>query len=268
MISSISRVNVLGVGISELNLETVQIALEQACFDSSHAGYVTVTGVHGVVESQQNPDLKTVHNRSFLTTPDGMPMVWIGRGYGFAQMNRVYGPEMMEQFFSQTEGKGIRHYFFGGEEGVAESLREKLLERYPQSEIVGTFCPPFRPLSSEEELRLCSELQEKRPHCMWVGLSTPKQELFMSRFLEKFSSLSQGWGHGFTLLGVGAAFDFLSGRVKQAPYWIQRSGFEWLYRLLREPQRLWKRYLINNAKFLFSIAGQLLGLKHYDLVNK
>ncbi len=250
----VSRIDVLGVGISVLNLD---IAIEQivhAGEDPHHLGYVTITGVHGVMESQDDDALKAIHNSSFLSTPDGMPMVWIGKYvYGHQHMDRVYGPELMDEIFRRTEGSGIRHFFYGGADGVAEELKTCLLRRYPQSNITGTYTPPFRPLSENEEQDFVNQLSATKPHLIWVGLSTPKQERFMASLLDKYPDLNKTWNNGTTLLGVGAAFDFLSYQVKQAPYWIQRSGFEWLYRVFQEPKRLLMRYLMSNTKFLINI---------------
>lgn len=251
--SQVERVDVLGVGISALNLDSAIQEIEAASATADHLGYVTVTGVHGVIECQDDEALKEIHNHSFLSTPDGMPMVWMGKLAGKKSMDRVYGPEFMDLFFKRTEGKGIKHYFFGGADGVAQLLKEKLLEKYPKCEIVGTYTPPFRPLSEEEEQALAADFNETQPHCIWVGLSTPKQEKFMHGFLSKFPTLNEGWGHGATFFGVGAAFDFHTGRVKQAPYWIQRSGFEWLFRVCADPKRLWKRYAVSNSRFIWAI---------------
>jgi len=166
--------------------------------------------------------------------------------------------DVMKDFLACTEGSGLRHFFYGGAEGVADALKDSVLQNYPKTEIVGTFCPPFRPLNDYEEACLLAQLQETKPHCIWVGLSTPKQERFMAHFVRKYLDINQYWGHGLTLFGVGAAFDFISGRVKQAPCWIQRSGFEWLYRVYADPKRLWKRYTVNNTKFVFKILLQLV----------
>ena len=255
---SVQRINILGVGISVLNLDSAIQAITDACENSAHLGYVTVTGVHGVMESQKDEALKNIHNKSFLSTPDGMPMVWMGKYiYGHEDMDRVYGPELMDEIFRQTECSGIRHFFYGGAEGVANNLKECLLRKYPESSIVGTFTPPFRPLNNDEEKSLLTEIDNTRPHCIWVGLSTPKQECFMHDFVEKNPDLNKSWGNGVTLLGVGAAFDFLSYQVDQAPYWIQRSGFEWLYRAYKEPKRLLKRYIVSNGSFLLHLIRRI-----------
>ncbi|MFM8358377.1 MAG: WecB/TagA/CpsF family glycosyltransferase [Verrucomicrobiota bacterium] len=250
------RVNVLGVGISVLNLETA-VAVLAGAVRAGRRGYVCVTGVHGVMESQSDEALRRIHNASLLTTPDGMPMVWLGRQAGHRSMDRVYGPDLMERVFAWSQGSGATHFFYGGNTGVAEELKGRLEARFPGIRVVGTATPPFRPLTAGEENALVEQVAALRPDFFWVGLSTPKQERFMAAYLPRLETK--------VMLGVGAAFDFHAGRVDQAPRWIQRSGFEWLYRLAQEPRRLWRRYLRNNPLFLWKIAGQLSGWRKYSL---
>jgi N-acetylglucosaminyldiphosphoundecaprenol N-acetyl-beta-D-mannosaminyltransferase len=250
------RINVLGVGISVLNLESA-VATLAAAVANRRRGYVCITGVHGVMESQSDPALRQIHNRSLLTTPDGMPMVWLGRLAGHRSMSRVYGPELMEHVFEWSRYSGATHYFFGGNTGVADELKTRVESRFPGIRIVGTHTPPFRPLNPQEEADLIQEVTLLKPDFFWVGLSTPKQERFMSSYGPRLAAT--------VLLGVGAAFDFHAGRVRQAPRWIQRSGFEWLYRLCAEPRRLWKRYLTNNPRFVIRLLGQALGFRKYPI---
>lgn len=256
-----SRVNVLGVGISVLNLELTERQLFEAADRPDFQGFVTITGVHGVVESQKDEELKKIHNRSFLSTPDGMPMVWIGQWSGHREMDRVYGPELMLKVMESSSKTGHGHYFFGGARGVADELKENLVDRFDGLNVVGTMCPPFRALTEEEEENLYEKLQAIKPHFFWVGLSTPKQEYFMHNFLKKYKDLTKDWGHGMVMLGVGAAFDFHSGKIKQAPYLIQRSGFEWLYRITQDPKRLLKRYAVSNSVFIYKLCLQIAGKK-------
>ena len=250
------RVNVLGVGISVLNLDSAVAVLAEAVRTRTR-GHVCVTGVHGVMESQADPLLRRIHNRSLLTTPDGMPMVWLGRLAGHRSMGRVYGPDLMERVFAWSQRSGATHFFYGGNTGVAGELKASLERRFPGVRVVGTYTPPFRALNEEEQAALARQVSECRPDFLWVGLSTPKQERFMDAFGPRLDAT--------VMLGVGAAFDFHAGRVSQAPRWIQRSGLEWLYRLCAEPRRLWKRYLTNNPRFVARIAGQKLGLRSYTL---
>tara|TARA_R110002096_G_scaffold316010_10_gene510352 strand:+ start:2189 stop:2974 length:786 start_codon:yes stop_codon:yes gene_type:complete len=252
---TVDRFNVLGVGISALNMERATGEVLRL-LDSDSKGYVCVTGVHGIIEAQDDPELRTIFNDSFLTTPDGMPTVWIGKlVYGFSQMDRVYGPDLMLEVFRKTEPKGTRHFLYGGTEGVADELRTSLLERFPDAEIVGTYCPPFRELNVEEEAELIQQVSESKADVMWVGISTPKQDRFMAKYLPKLPVK--------LMFGVGAAFDFHTGRVRQAPKWMQRHGLEWAFRLSQEPARLWKRYLTSNPRFVSLFALQFLGWRRF-----
>jgi N-acetylglucosaminyldiphosphoundecaprenol N-acetyl-beta-D-mannosaminyltransferase len=250
------RVNVLGVGISVLNLRTALAAIAEAV-KARRKGYICVTGVHGVMEAQDDAAFKYILNNAFLCTPDGMPMVWAGKLNGHREMSRVYGPDLMLDVCAWSETSGCRHFFYGGADGVAELLAEKLKGKFPKLEVVGTFTPPFRALDADEEKKLREQIGTLKPDILWVGLSTPKQEKFMAEFLPKLDVT--------LMIGVGAAFDFHSGRVKQAPRWMQRSGLEWFYRLCSEPRRLARRYFRNNPLFVLKFSGQLTGWKKYFL---
>lgn len=189
----------------------------------------------------------------------------MARWNGFNFCERVYGPDLMLEVFRRSEASGHSHYLFGGSDGVADTLAEKLLGRFPMVKIAGINTPPFRPLNEEEETILVAELCEKKPHFFWVGLSTPKQEKFMHGLLTKHPELTKKWNHGLVMFGVGAAFDFHAGLVRQAPGWMQRCGLEWLFRLAMEPRRLWKRYAVNNPAFLWRVIPQMMELKDYPL---
>jgi len=249
-----NRVNVLGVGISVLNLNSALDAIAAAVRER-RKGYICVTGVHGVMEAQADENFKTILNRAFLCTPDGMPMVWAGKLAGHKEMRRVYGPDLMLDVCAWSEPSGAKHFFYGGADGVAELLAQKLKEKFPKLQTVGTFTPPFRALDEIEMNNLQVQIRAAQPDILWVGLSTPKQEKFMAEFLPKLDVT--------LMVGVGAAFDFHSGRVKQAPRWMQRSGLEWFYRLCSEPRRLAKRYFRNNPLFVVKFFAQLAGLKKY-----
>jgi N-acetylglucosaminyldiphosphoundecaprenol N-acetyl-beta-D-mannosaminyltransferase len=261
------RVNVLGVGISPVNLDTAEDLIFNA-IDSGQQGYVGVTGVHGVSEAQNDSKFKDILNNTFINTPDGMPMVWYARLYGFEKVSRVYGPDLMLNICARSVDRKVKHFFYGGREGVAETLEEKLEKKFPGLEVVGTYTPPFRPLTEEEEIEVRNLINNSGAHCVWVGLSTPKQEKFMSGFLNRFGANESGDSSlkgPKVFFGVGAAFDFHAGLIPQAPNWMQQSGLEWLYRLYKEPKRLWKRYLKNNPLFLFRALLQIFGVKKYTL---
>ena len=246
--------DVLGVKIAAIDLPTA-VDIADRWISRRVCGYICVTGVHGVMEAQSDLEFRDILNHAFLNTPDGMPMSWVGRLQGFSQMDRVYGPEFMAEMCRLSLDRGYRHFLYGGQPGVAELLKEALQKKYPGLQVVGTYTPPFRDLTREEEDTLFSRVWSSRPHIVWVGLGTPKQERFMARYLDQL---------GVPLLaGVGAAFDYHTGRIRDCPRWMKRSGLQWLHRLSQDPRRLWKRYARNNPAFIWNIALQLLQLRSY-----
>ena len=250
------RVNILGVGISAVNM---QQALSHCNDVISRKGreYICVTGVHGIMEAQSDDHFRSILNQSFLCVPDGMPTVWVGRARGHRHMQRVYGPEFMLNLCNQSVSRGYRHFLYGGNDGVAEELAAELCRRMPGLQIVGTYTPPFRQLNTSEIQDLEVRIRNCKPHILWVGLSTPKQERFMRTYFNRLDTN--------LMIGVGAAFDIHIGRVKDAPSWMKVAGLQWVHRLIQEPRRLWKRYLINNPKFMLRILFQLTGLVNYSL---
>lgn len=257
-----AKFNVLGVGVHALRFAQARdLVLDQA--RARRGGYVCVTGVHGVSEARRDAAFRRILNGAFLNTSDGMPLVWLGRHFARRDMTplveRVYGPDLMLALCEAGAGEGLTHYFYGGREGTAELLAEKLGARFPGLKVAGVKTPPFRELDESELAVLAARVNMIKPHFFWVGLGSPKQEKFMARFAPKIAA------SGTVLLGVGAAFDFHSGRARQAPRWMQRAGLEWFFRLCMEPRRLWRRYLINNPLFLLRITLQLSGMKRYPL---
>ncbi|HWR14667.1 MAG TPA: WecB/TagA/CpsF family glycosyltransferase [Terriglobales bacterium] len=246
------RVRVLGVPVDAIDL-TGAVQIVERAIDTGRRGYVCVTGVHGISEAQRDVRFRAVLERAMLVTPDGMPTVWLGRLEGYAHMQRVFGPDLMTAMLSRSEECGHTHFLYGGKLGIADQLRSSLLRKYPGAKIVGTFTPPFRPLSDSEKLGLREKLDVLRPDVVWVGLSTPRQEVFMAEHLEELGAK--------VMIGVGAAFDFLSGNLRDAPQWMKTAGLQWAHRLAQDPRRLWKRYLINNSLFLSYLALEKLGLR-------
>jgi len=251
-----NRANVLGVGIHAIDLPGAVSVIESAVRDGTK-GYVCVTDVHGVMQAQRDPGFRDILNHALLVTPDGMPTVWVGRMQGNSRMKRVFGPDLMLEVCRRSAGTGIRHFFYGGKPGIALELAEGLRRRFPGITVAGTFTPPFRPLEPSEQLALETQMEAALPDIVWVGLGTPKQERFMAENFERLP--------GKIMVGVGAAFDFHTGRVKDAPQWIKHAGLQWAHRLGQEPRRLWKRYLVNNPAFLFAISLQLSGLRRHLL---
>jgi len=213
--------------------------------------YVCVTGVHGVMESQWDEEVRRIHNAAGLVTPDGMPLVWLSRLMGFFHVERVYGPDLMLALCARSVSQRYRHFFYGGAPGIAEKLVLRLQSRFPALQVSGTYSPPFRPLTPEEDIAVVRRINAVRPDIVWVGISTPKQECWMTEHVGRLCAP--------VLIGVGAAFDFHAGVKRQAPRWMQQSGLEWLFRLVTEPRRLWRRYFLNNSCFLWLVLLQALG---------
>jgi N-acetylglucosaminyldiphosphoundecaprenol N-acetyl-beta-D-mannosaminyltransferase len=250
------RVNILGVGVSAVTKDLALRTID-GWIDRQDPHYVCVTGVHGVIESQRDEELRHIHNAAGLVTPDGMPLVWLSHLKGFRHVERGYGPDLMLALCEHSIERGYRHYFYGGAEGVPQQLATNLQQRFPGLQVAGAYSPPFRPLTEAEDAQVVDMINEADPDIVWVGLSTPKQERWMAAHVGRLNAPA--------LLGVGAAFDFHTGRKPQAPHWMQRSGLEWLFRLMTEPRRLWKRYLINNPLFVTLVLLQALGLRKYSL---
>ena len=242
---AIPYADVLGVRVSAINMAQA-IFLADRWIAARTPGYVCVTGVHGVMEAQSDMTFRKILNSAVMNTPDGMPMSWVGWVQGHREMRRVYGPDFMAALCEHAAKQGYRNYLYGGKPGVAERLRERLQSRFPALKIVGTYTPPFRDLTKEEEAALLSAVHALSPDILWVGLSTPKQENFMARYTHRL---------GIPLLvGVGAAFDIHTGQIRDAPGWVKAMGMQWFHRMIQEPRRLSGRYLKNNPDFLVRIA--------------
>jgi N-acetylglucosaminyldiphosphoundecaprenol N-acetyl-beta-D-mannosaminyltransferase len=250
----LKTVNILGVPIAAVNMHQAVIQIDN-WIQIEQKAYVTVTGVHGIMESQNDDEVKHIHRAAGMCVPDGVPTVWIGKLYGHSNISRVYGPDLMLEIMKRSKEKGYSHFFYGGKDGVAEMLRDRLVTRFPGLKVVGVLSPPFRAMNKKEEIYFHNLIEELSPDIIWVGLSTPKQERWMAAHIGKLNTK--------VMIGVGAAFDFHTGLVRQAPKWMQRSGLEWLFRLCVEPRRLWKRYLKNNPLFMWHLALQALNIKRY-----
>jgi len=250
------RVNVLGVGISAINLPQAVAEIE-GWIMRRERHYVNVCTVHTVMECRHAQALRRLVNASGLATPDGMPLVWLSRWHGHRHAGRVYGPDLMLALCEQSQSTGHRHFFYGSAPGVADQLARNLLARYPGLVVAGTYSPPFREADAEEDASVIDAINAAAPDIVWVGLGTPKQDYWVARQRPRLSAPA--------LIAVGAAFDFHSGAVRQAPPWMQRSGLEWLFRLVQEPRRLGPRYLVNNPLFIANVSLQLTRLRTYSL---
>lgn len=254
----IPRANVLGVGISAINMaQALQTIKEWVINREQH--FICVRDVHGVVECQRDETLRKIHKAAGLVTPDGMPLVWLSTLKGYRGVERVYGPDLMLNLCKESTSLGYRHYLYGSTPEVIERLIHNLQQQCPDINIVGAYSPPFHLLTPEEDNEVIRQINSTNPHIVWVGLSTPKQEYWMANHLGKISAP--------VMIGVGAAFDFHAGTKRQAPRWMRRIGMEWLFRLCNEPRRLWKRYLVNNPQFILLVLAQELGIKHYPNID-
>jgi N-acetylglucosaminyldiphosphoundecaprenol N-acetyl-beta-D-mannosaminyltransferase len=245
-----SRARVLGIPLAISNYEQVMDWMD-AMIAAGERGYVTAAAVNLVMSAQENPATLEAVMAATLAVPDGMPLVWALRALGHPQATRVYGPDLMAMYCARAAGTGIPMYLYGGRgDRERELLASRLCERYPGLEIVGGASPPFTPLTLEQDERLLADIDASGAQVVWVGTGQPKQEQWMHRMRPRLQAP--------LLVGVGAAFDFHAGLVKQAPPWMQRNGLEWSYRLMREPRRLWRRYARYNPRFVIGFARQYL----------
>lgn len=245
------RTDVLGVPVSAVNLR-MAVGIIARWVLLRERNYVCVTGVHGIMESWRDDDLRRIHAAAGMVTPDGMPMVWLLKMAGHRHADRVYGPDLMLAMFDAGVARGVRHFLYGSTPETTARLQNKLLGLYPGASIVGIHSPPIRPVGAPEDDSVCQMINDSGADIVWVGLSTPKQEVWMARHRDRLRCP--------VLIGVGAAFDMHAGMLRQAPRIVQRSGFEWLFRLALEPRRLAGRYMRNNPAFVALILKQKFNL--------
>lgn len=238
------RFDVLGVGISAVSLAGAASEIER-WLKADERHYVCVTNVHTVMECQRDAELMRIHNKSGMTTPDGMPIVWCGKRAGARDITRVYGPDLMLELCARLDGSSYTAFLYGTTERTLDLLQARLKRDFPELGIAGSYAPPFRPLTPDEDHDIVARINTSGAQVVWVGLGAPKQERWMAEHMDRLTAT--------VLIGVGAAFDFHAGTVRQAPVWMQRHGLEWMYRLSREPRRLWRRYLRTNPAFVVGI---------------
>lgn len=251
-----SYANVLGVPVNALDMETALAHIEDA-LAVRRKGYVCMAAVHGIMEAQRRPEVMKAYTDSLLTLPDGRPTVWVGRLQGLHQIEQVSGPQVMLEVFRRSAFAPYTHFLYGGKPGVAQELASRLSRQFPWARIVGTYTPPFRELRLQEERQLMTRLRKLKPSFVWVGISSPRQELFMSQYLDRFPTT--------LMFGVGAAFDFHTGRIRDSAEWIKRAGLQWLHRLVQDPRHLLWRYMRTNPAFLWQIGLQLTGVRKYAI---
>jgi N-acetylglucosaminyldiphosphoundecaprenol N-acetyl-beta-D-mannosaminyltransferase len=244
----IRHTSILNVHVFELTYANA-IKTMRSWIIKNKKSYVCVAPVYLVTECQKNNKLLKGVNAAGLVTPDGMPLVWVSKLYG-KKLERVYGPTLMLKVCKQAQKEGWKIYLLGGAKGSAKELRKKLINKFPNLEIVGSKDTPIRPIPKRDNKKIIQEINDSNARIVFVGLGCPFQELWM---IENRKSLKAN-----VLIGVGAAFDFITGRVRQAPLWVQKIGFEWLFRLSQDPKRLLRRYTIDNSLFIYKATRQII----------
>ena len=251
-----STFNALGVQVDAVQIPHVIHQMEDWIDAKDGPHVIALTSVDTIMQAWQHDSFRRILNAADLTVPDGMPIVWLGRLNGHEMKRRVYGPDLLLDFCQATQTKGYGHFFYGGAAGVPEGLADTLLQRCPHLKVVGTYSPPFRPLTPEEDREAVEMINQAAPDVVWVGLGCPKQERWIFEHRDRL--------HASVTVGVGAAFDFYSGRAAQAPRWMREHGLEWFFRLTQEPRRLWRRYLIHNPQFVIQVCLELTRLRRSD----
>jgi N-acetylglucosaminyldiphosphoundecaprenol N-acetyl-beta-D-mannosaminyltransferase len=240
--------DILGVPVAIVDYDRAMDVMD-GLVERRERGYVCAAPVHAVMVAQDDPEMLAALRGSTLVVPDGMPLVWASNLLGESLADRVYGPELMLRYSDRCTERGHRVWLYGGrDQGSLVQLALSMRRRHPGIRIVGGYSPPFRPLTEGEEANLVTQINEARPDVLWVGIGVPKQEKWMARMRERLDVP--------VMCGVGAAFDFHSGRVPMAPGWMQDRGLEWIYRMGQEPRRLMRRYLTTNPRFVGAFARQ------------
>ena len=233
--------SILGVDIAAIDMDWL-LAFTKAHVKELSGDYICVSNVHTTVTAWKDEAYRAVQNGGILAIPDGGPLSSTGRKRGFAKMRRVTGPDYMLKTIALGLPQGWRHYFYGSTPETLEKMEKALREEYPDIRIAGMYSPPFRALSAEEDGAIVEKINEAVPDFVWVGLGAPKQEIWMHDHQGRVQGL---------MVGVGAAFDYTAGNISRAPQWMQKHNLEWLYRLMQDPKRLFKRYFVTNTTYIF-----------------
>lgn len=242
------RRQILSVAIDGVSWENVLARLSN--WSAQHESrYVCICNVHSVVTANGDPEFRAVVNGADLATPDGAPVAWMLRKLGLESQQRISGPDLMWKYCEQAAARGESIYLYGGKPRTLELLQKRLIASFPGLRIAGAWSPPFRELTAEEDEAVVARINGSGAGTVWVSLGCPKQEKWIAKHKGRINAV---------MIGVGAAFDFHAGTMKRAPKWMQDSGLEWLHRLVSDPRRLWKRYLVTNILFVVGAGSQLL----------
>lgn len=239
--SQIPTCNILGVEVAAINMDWL-LQFTDKNIQSLSGDYMCISNVHTTVTAYEDSEYRAIQNGGIMAVPDGGPLSTVGKKRGYKDMERTTGPSYMEEIFKISEKKKYRHYFYGSTNDTLKKMYQKLEERYPGMQIVGMYSPPFRPLTEEENQDIIQRINETKPDFVWIGLGAPKQEKWMAN--------QQGKVNGF-MVGVGAGFDYFAENISRAPQWMQRINLEWVYRLMQDPKRLFKRYWHTNTRFIW-----------------
>ena len=234
--------NIMGVNLAAINMSWLMNFTKEHVKELS-GEYLCVSNLPTTVMSFENPAYCAVQNGAIMAIPDGGPLSSVGRKRGFSEMERTTGPDYLKAVLAVSAKEGYRHFFYGSTEETLEKLQKHLEEQYPGVKVAGMYSPPFRALSEDEDSKIIDMINDTRADFVWIGLGAPKQELWMANHKGKVQGL---------MVGVGAAFDYLAGNISRAPRWMQKANLEWLYRLVQEPKRLFKRYFYTNTKFIWN----------------
>lgn len=240
-----NRLDLLGVRVSDVNIPKAVGIIDQ-WIQTKYKTYVCVAPVSTLVDCQKDAEYKLIVNAAGMVTPDGMPVVWLGRRSGSRTIERTYGPDLLQAVCTFGHSSGYKHFFYGSTQPTLDRLVSRLKQTAPELNVVGSIAPPYQAQAVREEKDVLARINESRADILWVGLGSPKQDFWMS--------LNRPFLNVPVIIGVGAAFDFLSGVKPQAPVWMRKSGLEWVFRLCHEPRRLWKRYLFGNSAFIYFVC--------------
>ncbi len=243
------KCKILGVEVDVTNLDRAMDVISSN-IDLLRGNYICVSNVHTLVMSYENENYRNIQNTGFMVLPDGRPLSVVSRLKGHHNAERVAGPDLMGKIFATPDSGSCRHYFYGSTEETLISLKKELNVNYPELVVAGMYSPPFRELTFDEDNEIIKKINETNPDIVWVGLGAPKQELWMKDHAGKIGGL---------MIGVGAGFDYFAGNINRAPGWMQKLSLEWFYRLIQDPGRLWKRYLVFNTKFIFLVIKESIG---------
>lgn len=241
MTDSVEYCDIFGTKINVLDMDKTKKYIYDN-IDELRGEYICVSNVHTTIMAHDDEAYRRVQNEAALRLPDGKPLSVVSRKRGHKDAGRVTGPDLMRVLFEEASQNGLRMYFYGSTDEILKELRQKLDEQYKGINIAGMYSPPFRRLTDEEDRDIINMINDTKPDIVWIGLGAPKQEIWMNEHKGRLDGV---------MIGVGAGFDYFAGRIKRAPQWMQKAGLEWLYRLMQEPKRLFKRYFVTNSKFIY-----------------